>query len=101
MRSRESPSARFGKIGQERGVRHVKRHPYFHVAKLAHVEMPSGFHSDRPAEAHIARRLHQTLSGHPLLSMSCKHAASSVALQHRSPGFIDLEKQGSVFWVRE
>src|SRR5215831_3975057 len=101
MRSSESPSARFGKIGQERGVRHVKRHPYFHVAKLANVEMPSEFQSDRPAEENIARGLHQTLSHHHSLAMSCKHAASSVALQHRSPGFLDLEKQGSVFWVRE
>src|SRR5262247_1643491 len=101
MRSGESPAARCGKISEDSRVCRVEWHPYFHVAKLANVEMPSGFQSDRPAEENIARGLHQTLSDHHSLAMSCKRAASSVALQHRSPGFLDLEKQGSVFWVRE
>src|SRR6516165_9354570 len=50
MRSGESPCARFGKIGEDSRVCRVERHPYFHVAQLANVEMPTGFQSDGPAE---------------------------------------------------
>src|SRR5262245_39263257 len=64
----------------------------FDVAQLADEVMAFG--SLCPAEEHIARRLHQTITIDDALTVILESARTGVGFQHRLARFLNLEEQG-------
>jgi hypothetical protein len=50
----------------------------------------------RPAEEHVARRLHQALPGNDALAVIGMQALARIGFEHRRPRFLDLQEEGVI-----